>query len=273
MYTLEDHLLEASQPAALACVPEGLRERVASAWRGAKKRAGKQQAASAACLKLGDLYLRGPGVAVDEAAAVRWLHRGLCSRSIEHVAGCWQSHGLDAPLRKCHDCDAYTTAAKALAALAANPAAEAGVAAAAALAAEEQRSAALLDSRLYRLEQQRAAEMPRLEALYRQEVAQRQAQAAVAQAAQDARFAEVRAREVARCAQYEPQRRASFGGGACTSRSCCDGQDYCTYWHDGKNDLPPQCRWFAPGNRCLNGERCWYNHLPAKPPRVHLAPY
>ena len=42
-----------------------------------------------------------------------------------------------------------------------------------------------------------------------------------------------------------------------------------TYLHSGKNDLPPRCQWFESG-QCRNGARCWYNHLPRKPPPVPL---
>jgi hypothetical protein len=68
MYSIAG-LLEACQPWALACVPEGLRERVAGVWE--VRNEGCAAAASKSCLKLGGLYLRGEGVSVDEAAAVR----------------------------------------------------------------------------------------------------------------------------------------------------------------------------------------------------------
>jgi hypothetical protein len=87
-----EQVFEACAPSALACAPETVRERVAGVWRADTERAWAQQVASEACLALTDLYLRGEGVAVGEAAAVHWLRRGLRSRTAEHVARCWQNH-------------------------------------------------------------------------------------------------------------------------------------------------------------------------------------
>jgi hypothetical protein len=146
--------------------------------------------------------------------------------------------------------------------------AAAAAAATAALAADEQRSAALLDSSLHRLEvlrRQAAATQREREDGERKRKNRDQAEK---QRLQDERFKrEVRDPEVARCAQFEKERSASFGG-ICRSRQCYS-QDYCTFWHLEKCDLPPQCRWFVSG-KCLNGPRCWFNHLPNKPPRVPL---
>ncbi len=266
MHTL-DLLFTACAPSTLARVPEMLRERVTSAWRSMEKRTIAQKAASEACLALGHLYLRGEGVTVDEAAAFHWLLRGLRSRPAEHVAYCWGNHADHAKRGygdgKCYHCDVYTNASNTLATLATNPAAG-GAAAVDALAAEAQRSAALLDTPLHALEMLRQDMKEKLEAEHQAELVVKRAAATVLQREQDERFAVVRQREVARCAQFEAQRLASIGGGVCTRRHC-DDKDSCTYWHT--NDLPPQCRWFQLG-KCTNGERCWFNHLPAKPARV-----
>jgi TPR repeat protein len=284
-----DQMLKACAPSTLACVPEQMRKSVKRAWRCADARVKKQRTASEACLALGNLYLRGEGVALDEAAAFHWLLRGLRSRPAEHVAHCWGAHAEHPMVYQdgsCSYCDEYTDARNTLTTLAAKSAAPrlktffvgllrrftafpepAGAAHAAALAAEAQRSAALLDTPLHDLEMLRQDAKQRLEALHKEEVALKQAKAAELQRQQDARFAELRQREVARCALLAPQRRASGGGGECTRRKCYES-DYCTYWHDEQQDLPPQCRWFQDGDKCRNGEDCWYNHLPAKPPPV-----
>ena len=335
MHSLED-LLEACIPSALACVPDALRERVASVWPRAKERASRQAVASAECLKLGTLYLRGEGVPAEEAhealdpgiavpgssdaserppsgsgwwsmgarllpawatpawlaprstqaggsnllassrnetAAVHWLVRGLRCRPVEHVASCWRWH-IDYcgnASDTCSSCAMYATARAALAKLATS-ATVAGAAAAAALVEDAQRSAALLESPLHALELQRQAVKEQLVRALREEFELRRREAAAAQQLQDERFdAEVRAPEVARCAQFAEQRRASASGGECTNRRC-ESQDYCTYWHFGRHDLPPRCRWFAEGT-CHNGERCWYNHLKRRPPRVAVPYY
>jgi hypothetical protein len=269
LYFME-RVLEACEPAALTCVPEGLRDRVADAWRGAKEASARQQErGSKECLKLGGLYVHGEGVAADEAAAVLWLERGLRSRPVADVADCWRLH---APPRwggsgssTCLNCGAYTQARDTLATLAGSAAA--GAAAAAALAAEEARTAALLASPLHQLELRRQAAEARVQKQQNEEVAAKRKAAQALQKAQDERWdAEVRQPEVARCAQFAAARRAGAAGGVCTD-SRCERQDYCTYYHGGKADLQPRCRWFAEG-KCRNGERCWFNHLPRKPPPV-----
>lgn len=259
-----DSLLEASASASLACVPEGLRKLVKEAWRHADSRA----QASRECITLGHLFLRGEGVAVDEAAAILWLARGLAARPAQHVARCWRrragSRDCDS---SCYECTVFRQARATLTALTASAAAAA--AATTALAADERRSAALLDTSLHRLEALRSQAAATQKELEDGELKRKYANQAEKQRQQDERFKrEVRDPEVARCAQFAAQRNASFGGGICHSRHC-NSQDYCTYWHEGRSDLPPQCRWFISG-KCRNGLRCWFNHLPDKPPRVPL---
>ncbi len=117
---------------------------------------------------------------------------------------------------------------------------------------------------MQQLELQRQAALTRLQKQAKAELALKRKAAQEQQQAQDARWdAEVRQPEVARCAQFAAARRRRLAGGMC-SRRRCDGQDYCTYLHDGEHDLPPHCRWFADGD-CHNGPDCWYNHLPPKP--------
>jgi len=253
-------LLKACRPLALLCVPDTLHKRVESVWSRAKIRAAEQEQMSAECIGLGHLYLRGEGVAVDEAAALHWLLRGLRSRPVEHVAKCWGGHA-DYPYRApyphpsgdCFSCKTYHGAQTAIADLANSTAV--GAMAAAALATELKRSSALLDTSLHHLELQRQATKIRLEAERKVEVDRLRTEAQEQQRVQDEHFnTTVRQPEVERCKQFEVQRRASgFGGGACMDRNCSQ-QDYCTYWHDGRPDLPPMCRW---GSKCCQGQLCW----------------
>jgi hypothetical protein len=205
---------------------------------------------------------------VDEAAAVLWLARGLSSRPEEHIAQCWDRHASCPALYgdgKCSYCKKYTDARASLSALASS--AVAGAAAAAALAADDQRKATLLDSPLHRLEELRRSTRVTKQAAREEELKVLRAEARELQRAQDERFdLEVRQPEVARCKLFEAQRQAASGGGVCRNRHCMQ-PDYCTYWHDGRPDLPPQCQWFA-SDKCRQGDRCWYNHLPRRPPRV-----
>ena len=205
--------------------------------------------------------------------AVHWLIRGLRCRPVEQIAHCWSSHigHHGNTLDTCGRCERYVTARSTLARLAAS-ATTAGAAAAAALMDDAQRCTALLQSPLHQLELQRQAAKEQLVKALREEFEMRRREAAAAQQLQDARFdAEVRAPEVARCAQFVEQRRASISGGECMNRRC-ETQDYCTYWHFGRHDLPPHRRWFAEGT-CHQGERCWYNHLERRPPRVAVPYY
>ena len=263
-----ERVLEAVRPLALAAVHDTARKAVEAEWREAAKRGGTRERAAAAFIKLGDLYCRGDGVAVDEAAAVLWLARGLSSRPEEHIAQCWETH--DHPFyrsrNECSGCEKYCKARASLSALASS--AVAGAAAAAALAADEQRQAELLDSPLHRMEELRRSTLATKQAAREEQLKVLRAEAREMQRAQDERFdVEVRQPEVARCKLFEAQRRAASGGGACYDRHCTES-DYCTYWHDyGNKDLPPRCQWFA-SNKCRQGDRCWFNHLPRRPPRV-----
>ena len=259
-------VFEASESTLLACVPEGLRTLVKDAWKHATLR--KHSLPSRECITLGHLYLRGEGVAADEAAAVLWLSRGLAARPVEDVAYCWQWHAeFSQGGLQCNQCKLFREARATLTMLTGSAAV--GAAATAALAADEQHSAALLDTSLHRLEVLRRQAATTQRALEDEERKRKNTERAEKQRLQDERFKrEVRDPEVARCAQFAAQRNASYGGRICHSRHC-DNQDYCTYWHEGKSDLPPRCQWFFSG-KCRNGPRCWFNHLPDKPPRVPL---
>lgn len=263
-----DSVLEAVRPLALAAVHDTARKAVQAEWREAAERVHERESAAENFIKLGELYISGDGVAVDEAAAALWLARGLSSRPDEHIAECLEAHKqrFNSGHCKCFRCDKYCNARASLSALASS--AVAGAAAAAALAADDQRHAALLDSPLHRLELLRRATLATKQAAHEEELQLLRAEAKELQRAQDERFdLEVRQPEVERCKLFEEQRRASLGGGACYDRHCTES-DYCTYWHEfGKKDLPPRCQWFA-SNKCRQGDRCWYNHLPRRPPRV-----
>lgn len=62
--------------------------------------------------------------------------------------------------------------------------------------------------------------------------------------------------EVQRC---RPLLNRQLKTGVCTN-TCHHNADFCTYQHSFSRDLPPHCLHFTRG-RCLNGDRCWFNHL------------
>lgn len=117
------------------------------------------------------------------------------------------------------------------------------------------------DPALERLEAARAEAHAAGRRRLAEEEARRYAVQKAEQARRDQRWREYRAIEVARCRQFEQQRRSAAGALCRNGDSCANAPwgDYCTWRHTGR-DLPSHCRHFEEGN-CRNGDRCWFNHL------------